>query len=233
VNLFYQPQLAQGILHLDADESRHAVKVLRKKKEDRITITDGKGFFYEAVIDNPNPHQCTFAVNNKIQESPKNFTIHIAISPTKNADRIEWFVEKAVEFGIDEITLLECDHTERQHIKIDRLEKMAISAMKQSLKAKLPTIHALTTFRNLTQNAGAIEKYIAHVDSENPNQLKKLVGRGSSYLVLIGPEGDFSREELTLAESLGFKKISLGPSRLRTETAGLAACHILNLANTP
>ena len=152
MNLFYQPQLAQGILHLDADESRHVVKVLRKKKGDRITITDGKGFFYEAVIDNPDPRQCTFVINNKIQEPPKNFTIHIAISPTKNADRIEWFVEKAVEFGIDEITLLECDHTERQHIKIDRLEKMAISAMKQSLKAKLPFIHSLTSFRNLTQD---------------------------------------------------------------------------------
>ena len=233
MNLFYQPQLAQGILHLDADESRHVVKVLRKKKDDRITITDGKGFFYEALINHPDPRQCTFVINKKIQEPRKNFTIHIAISPTKNADRIEWFVEKAVEFGIDEITLLECDHTERQHVKIDRLEKMAISAMKQSLKAKLPTIHSLTSFRDLTQDSEAVEKYIAHVDSENPNQLKNLVARGSSYLVLIGPEGDFSREELTLAEHLGFKKISLGPSRLRTETAGLAACHILNLANTP
>ena len=169
----------------------------------------------------------------KFTNHSKNFTIHIAISPTKNADRIEWFVEKAVEFGIDEITLLECDHTERQHINIDRLEKVAISAMKQSLKAKLPSIHSLTSFRNLTHDAKALEKYIAHVDSENPIQLKNLVARGSSYLVLIGPEGDFSREELTLAKSLGFKKISLGPSRLRTETAGLAACHILNLANTP
>ena len=175
MNLFYQPQLAQGILHLDADESRHVVKVLRKKQGDRITLTDGKGFFYEATINHPDPRQCTFAINKKIQEPPKNFTIHIAISPTKNADRIEWFVEKAVEFGIDEITLLECDHTERQHIKIDRLEKMAISAMKQSLKAKLPTIHSLTSFRNLTQDAEAVEKYIAHVDNENPNQLKNLV----------------------------------------------------------
>jgi 16S rRNA (uracil1498-N3)-methyltransferase len=233
VNLFYQPQLAQGILNLDADESRHVVKVLRKKQGDTITLTDGKGFLYAATITHPDPRQCTFAINKKIQEPPKNFIIHIAISPTKNADRIEWFVEKAVEIGIDEITLLECDHTERQHIKIDRLEKMAISAMKQSLKAKLPLIHSLTSFRNLTQNAEALEKYIAHVDIENPNQLKNLVTRGSSYLVLIGPEGDFSVEELTLAESLGFKKISLGPSRLRTETAGLAACHILNLANTP
>jgi 16S rRNA (uracil1498-N3)-methyltransferase len=233
VNLFYQPQLPQGILHLDADESRHVVKVLRKKHGDSINLTDGKGFFYEATINQPDPRQCTFVVEKKIHESTKNFSIHIAISPTKNADRIEWFVEKAVEFGIDEITLLECDRTERQHMKIDRLEKMAISAMKQSLKAKLPVIYPLTSFRNFVQITKAREKYIAHVDNSNPNQLKNLVTPASSYLVLIGPEGDFSNEELTLAENLGFKKISLGSSRLRTETAGLAACHVLNLANTP
>ena len=232
MNLFYQPLLAQGILHLDADESRHVVKVLRKKQGDRVTLTDGKGFFYEATIDHPDSRECTFVISKKFQERPRNFIIHIAISPTKNADRMEWFVEKAVELGIDEITLLECDHTERQHLKIDRLEKMAISAMKQSLKAKLPAIHPLTRFRDLIQAASSVEKYIAHVDNENPNHLKHLIAPGSSYLVLIGPEGDFSNEEVKLAENHGFKKISLGPSRLRTETAGLAACHILNLANT-
>jgi len=233
VNLFYQPLLAQGILRLDADESRHVVKVLRKKQGDRISLTDGSGFFYEATINDPDPGECTFVINKKFQEPAKNFIIHIAISPTKNADRIEWFVEKTVELGIDEITLLECDHTERQRLKIDRLEKMAISAMKQSLKARLPLIHPLTSFRKIIQTTASVEKYIAHVDNENPNQLKNLIAAGSSYLVLIGPEGDFSDEELTLAENQGFKKISLGPSRLRTETAGLAACHILNLANTP
>lgn len=233
MNLFYQPQLPQGILQLDPDESRHVVKVLRKKHGDPINLTDGKGFFYEATINQPDPRQCTFVVVKKIHEPTKNFTIHIAISPTKNADRIEWFVEKAVEFGIDEITLLNCDRTERQHLKIDRLEKMAISAMKQSLKAKLPIIYPLTSFKDLVQGTKSVEKYIAYVDNNNPNQLKNLVAPASSYIVLIGPEGDFSNEELTLAENQGFKKIGLGPSRLRTETAGIAACHILNLANTP
>ena len=233
MNLFYQPQLPQGILHLDSDESRHVVKVLRKKQGDPIRLTDGKGIFYEVTITDPDSHRCAFAIQKKISAPPRNFLIHIAISPTKNADRIEWFVEKAVEFGIDEITLIECDHTERQHLKVERLEKMAISAMKQSLKAKLPVIHPLTNFRNVILAADAKQKFIAHVDSENPNQLKNLVTPGSSYLVLIGPEGDFSEEELTLAEARAFKKVSLGPSRLRTETAGLAACHILNLANTP
>ena len=233
VNLFDQPQLPQGILHLNAEESRHVVKVLRKKKGDAIMLTDGRGFFYEAIINDPDPHHCIFSTRNKVEEPHKNFSIHIAISPTKNADRIEWFVEKAVELGIDEITLMACEHTERQHLKLERLEKMAISAMKQSLKARLPIVHPLTDFRNVVESASATEKYIAHVDNDNPHQLKNFVSPGSTYLVLIGPEGDFSNEELTLAATMGFKKVGLGHSRLRTETAGLAACHILNLANTP
>jgi 16S rRNA (uracil1498-N3)-methyltransferase len=233
VNLFYQPLLSQGTTYLDAEESRHVVKVLRKKQGDRITVTDGNGFFYDVTITNADPRQCAFDINAKTQEHSKNFSIHIAISPTKNSDRIEWFVEKAVEFGIDEITLIECDHTERQHLKIERLQKMAVSAMKQSLKAKLPEIHPLIPFQELVQTTRVKEKYIAHVDNDNPNQLKNFVTPGSSYLVLIGPEGDFSPEEISVAGSHGFKKISLGPSRLRTETAGIAACHILNLANTP
>lgn len=233
MNLFYQPLVAEGILHLDADESRHVVKVLRKKKNDVIRLTDGKGFFYEAIISNPDAHRCTFEVQKKDQEVNRAFRIHVAISPTKNADRIEWFVEKAVEFGVDEITLVECDHTERQHVKVERLEKMAVSAMKQSLRATLPVIHPLTNFRNVILTAAASEKFIAHVDHKNENHLLKAANPGTSYIILIGPEGDFSEEELHLAAARGFTKVSLGPTRLRTETAGLAACHILNLANTP
>jgi len=232
VNLFYQPLLPEGIFYLDPDESRHVVKVLRKKKNDLIRITDGKGSFYEASITHPDSHQCTFDVRKKFAEPKKDFTIHIAISPTKNADRIEWFVEKAVELGIDEITFIECEHTERQHLKMERLEKMAISAMKQSLKASLPLINPPANFRNIIIASHTSEKYIAYVDNDNPSHLKNLVKPGSSYLVLIGPEGDFSEEELILAEARGFNKVSLGPGRLRTETAGMAACHILNLANT-
>ena len=233
MNLFYQPEVSHGILHLDEDESRHVIKVLRKKQGDLINLTDGRGFFYEATINQPDPRQCSFTIDKKIQEPQKDFRIHIAISPTKNADRIEWFVEKAVELGIDEITLLECDRAERQRLKIDRLVKMAISAMKQSLKATLPLIHPLTSFTSVAQAAHTKQKYIAYVDSHNPHLLKNLVSPGSEYLVMIGPEGDFTHEELTFAENLEFKKVSLGTSRLRTETAGLAACHILNLANTP
>ena len=233
MNLFYQPLIPQGALHLDPDESRHAIKVLRKRNGDLIRVTDGKGVFYEGIITDADAHQCTFDIHTTVPDREKNFRIHICISPTKNADRIEWFVEKAVEFGVDEITLLQCDHTERQHLKVERLNKTAVSAMKQSLKAKLPIIHPITDFRNVLISTNDEQKYIAHVDERNQQHLQQFVERGHSYLVLIGPEGDFSADELTLADAHGFKKVSLGPSRLRTETAGIAACHILNLANTP
>lgn len=233
MNLFYQPLIPQGALHLDQDESRHAVKVLRKRNGDVIKLTDGKGFFYEGIITDADPHECSFEIRSSLPIHKNNFKIHIAISPTKNADRIEWFVEKAVEIGIDEITFLQCDHTERQHIKVDRLRKTAVSAMKQSLKAWLPAIHPAIAFKDFVSAKTDQEKYIAYVDEQNPHYLQRLVKPDLSYLVLIGPEGDFSADELAIADSHGFKKVSLGHARLRTETAGLAACHILNLANTP
>jgi 16S rRNA (uracil1498-N3)-methyltransferase len=232
VNLFYQPLIPHGALHLDPDESRHAVKVLRKRNGDFIRLTDGNGLFYEGVITDADPHQCAFEIRDTISEQPRTFKVHIAISPTKNADRIEWFVEKAVELGIDEITLLQCDHSERQNFKTERLVRTAIGAMKQSLKARLPVIHPTIPFRNIVHGFDDSQKYIAYVDEHNRHHLQNIVKPGQSYLVLIGPEGDFSLEELTLAQANGFIKVSLGPSRLRTETAGLAACHILNLANT-
>lgn len=231
MNLFFEPGIPQGIRFLDENESHHAAKVLRKTRGDQIRITDGKGCFYDAVIVNPDARKCTFDIDAKHNEPLPGYSIHIAISPTKNADRIEWFVEKAVEIGIREITPVACDHTERRHIKSDRLEKVATSAMKQSLKAFLPIVHPLCPLRDFIKSVSADQKFIAHVDNENKDHLKNVIKAGTSYVVLIGPEGDFSNEELTLAQSCEFKKVSLGPSRLRTETAGLVACHILNLAN--
>ena len=233
MNLFYQPQIPSGVFFLDPDESRHAVKVLRKKKGDTIRITDGQGLFYDAIITKPDAHECAFEINNRIADTSRKFRIHIAISPTKNIDRIEWFLEKSVELGIDDITLMACAHTERQNVKYDRLRKMAVSAMKQSLKATLPELHPLTSFENVVKAARDVEKFIAYVDNQNTIHLKNVATPGSNSLVLIGPEGDFSTDELLLAETHGYKKVSLGSSRLRTETAGLAACLILNLANTP
>lgn len=232
MNLFYQPLITEGVLHLDADESRHCIKVLRKRSGEEIRITDGKGFFYEARITKTDDRQCTFQIDKKIKEPARNFTIHIAISPTKNADRIEWFVEKAVEIGIDSITLLTCERTERTFIKTERLEKLAVGAMKQSIKYTLPVINGVTSFSALVKTQTSSSRFIAFVDHLNPHHLKDSIQPASDYLLLIGPEGDFTPDELSLAMLHDFKKVSLGPHRLRTETAGLAACHILNLINS-
>ena len=230
--LFYQPGIPQGTLYLDSDESRHCVKVLRKKAGDTITVTDGQGYFYDAVIAKADPAQCSFEVRDKTPAPEKEYFIHVAISPTKNAERIEWFVEKATELGVDRITLMDCKNTERSFIKTDRLNKVAISAMKQSLKANLPAISDhLLQFTEVVETCQEEERYIAYVDTANTLHLKDAIKPAKSYCVLIGPEGDFSPEELKAALQYDFKKVSLGPSRLRTETAGVAACHILNLGN--
>ncbi len=230
MNLFYQPRIREGVNHLDADESRHCTRVLRKRAGDTIRLTDGLGSFYDAVIEDDSSRECRFRITATHEVQPPPCTIHIAVAPTKNADRIEWFVEKSTEFGIDRITLLSCQHSERTFIKTDRLEKVALSAMKQSLKAYLPVITPLTPFNELVQSADEANRFIAHVDEGNPLHLQEAARHlKGSHLVLIGPEGDFSTEELRLATSAGFVKVSLGGSRLRTETAALAACHILNL----
>lgn len=230
MNLFYQPLIEEGIRFLDEEESRHCVKVLRKRPGESIHLTDGKGFFYEGVITKADASQCIFDINSQTREKEKDFRIHIAISPTKNADRIEWFIEKSVEIGIDHITLLECKNTERSHIKAERLKKVAVSAMKQSGRATLPQVSGMTGFNDII-STDCHQKFIAYVDHANPLHLLNAAQPKKNYLVLVGPEGDFSKEELLLAGKAGFTKVSLGDSRLRTETAGIAACHILNLVN--
>lgn len=232
LNLFYQPLIPEGIHHLDEFESRHLIKVLRKKPGDQIHVTDGKGTLYHATIDNADPRSCTFRIRQTEVSSPRPFRIHIAISPLKNAERIEWFVEKATEFKIEEITLINCDRTEKHHYKTDRLHKIAVSAMKQSLNFRLPIINGPVDLDLFIPNRNEQAKFIAHVDSKNDQDLIKVAKADESYLILIGPEGDFTDAEVSKCLQAGFKKVSLGPSRLRTETAGIAACHILNLVNT-
>ena len=229
MNLFYQPLIPEGILYLDSDESKHCIKVLRKISGDELTITDGKGNFYDAIITKADPRQCAFEILSKTIESVRNYNIHIAISPTKNSDRIEWFVEKAVELGVDTISFIACKNTERPYLKLERLEKVAVSAMKQSLKASIPVLQGLVNVSDVIKKSEEDFKFIAYVDHSNPDQLKNLIKPASSYITLIGPEGDFTSSELDLALAHGFQKVSLGTSRLRTETAGLAACHTLNL----
>lgn len=230
-NLFYQPGIQYGSHFLDPEESRHATKVLRRKAGDIIHITDGKGVLYTCKITDAKPDKCAFAIEFSEQEKAKGFSIHIAIAPTKNPDRIEWFVEKSIEIGVDEISFIECDNSERTSVKLERIEKLAISAMKQSLKFTLPKIHSIRPLQGFIKVDNSGRKFIAYVDSANPDELFKVAQPNDRYTILIGPEGDFSPAELELALQNDYKKVALGPSRLRTETAGLAACHTLNLIN--
>ncbi len=155
----------------------------------------------------------------------------MAVAPTKNQDRLEWFVEKAIEFGVDEISFLRCEHSERTSIKQDRIDRIAVSAMKQSGRATLPVFNLLTDFKTFVETKSGTQRFIAYVDQENPDHLFQLATKQKNYTVLIGPEGDFSEAEIALASVNGFQKVSLGNHRLRTETAAIAACQILHLVN--
>jgi 16S rRNA (uracil1498-N3)-methyltransferase len=231
-NLFYQPEISNGLFFLDHDESKHCARVLRKRPGEVIQVTDGKGTCYAVSLTDVDQHKCSFTIQSKkIQERP-NYSIHLAISPTKNADRMEWMVEKCVEVGVDTITFIQCRNTERKVFKTDRVERIALSAMKQSQRYFMPTIEPLLPFKEFTnQQQDHTEKFIAYVDRTNPNHLFHSAIPGQHYVILIGPEGDFTEEELRLAKASGFKKVSLGRYRLRTETAGLTACQILNLVH--
>ncbi|MBX2966541.1 MAG: 16S rRNA (uracil(1498)-N(3))-methyltransferase [Cyclobacteriaceae bacterium] len=231
--LFYQPNLATGIDYLGEEESKHCIKVLRKKSGEPFLLTDGKGYYYEATIKEANPKRCTFLVNRKYPEPVHDFNIHLAISPTKNPDRLEWMVEKCVEVGIDAITFIHCENTERPWLKTERLKKVALSAMKQSQRATLPVLSELVPLQEFFKSLpGNTQRFIAHVDASNPDHLVRKVGKGHNYIVLVGPEGDFSPSELEYSQQFDFLKVSLGKNRLRTETAGLFACTVLNLVNS-
>jgi len=230
MNLFYAPDIEETPF-LPEDESQHTVKVLRMKPGERIHVIDGAGGLYEAEITNIHPKHCEVKIIQKTAEYGKrNHYLHIAIAPTKNMERMEWFVEKAVEIGIDEITPLACRFSERKVLNTARLQKIILSAAKQSLKAYLPKLNEMTDFRAVAGAAGG-NKYMAHCHEGEKTLLQNACRQGSPALVLIGPEGDFSREEIALATGNGFQPVSLGSSRLRTETAGIVACHTVNLLN--
>ena len=217
-------------MELPQEEAGHCIRVLRMKEGDRLRLTDGKGAFYDAVISAVSGKRCMVHVEKKEPQVPLwNGYIHIAVAPTKLMERNEWFVEKAVEIGVDEITFLKTDHSERDVIKMDRIGKIAVSAMKQSQKATLPVLNGMTGFRSFIERGFEGDKFIAHCEPGSKVLLQDAVVPGHDSLVLIGPEGDFSPAEIDLALKAGFKPISLGPSRLRTETAALVAVHIMNL----
>lgn len=232
MHIFYTPEITGNSFVLDEPESKHAIKVLRLEPGDIVTLVDGRGGFYTAEIADPNPKRCSVKIiESKFSYGLTNFEVHIAIAPTKNIERLEWFLEKATEIGLNSVTPLLCRYSERKEIKHDRLEKVMISAMKQSLKAYLPALGGLTKFSELVNRPFSGQKFIAHCDDQHRDLLKNLVAPNQKYLILIGPEGDFSSEEIEMALHAGFRPVSLGESRLRTETAGVVACHTFNLLN--
>lgn len=232
MQLFYVPEITENEILLDEVESKHAIRVLRLKTGEKVQVVDGKGGFYTAEIIDTNPKKSRLRIiEAKKNHGKSDFYLHIAIAPTKNNDRFEWFLEKATEIGIDEITPLICEHSERKTIKPDRLEKIVVSAMKQSLKTWLPKLNPMVSLHEFIKRNDTPIKFIAHCNEGTKPHLKNEVEKGKNILVLIGPEGDFSPEEVNLARMNGFREISLGNSRLRTETAGIVACHIVNLIN--
>ena len=229
MQLFYDSDFdtTDELIQVGAEESRHIAKVLRKQIGDNVYITNGKGLLVEGILTNNHPKKCEIEVLKREQsDSPKSY-LHIAIAPTKANDRFEWFLEKSTEIGIQEITPLLCDHSERKVIKWERYQKVLLSAMKQSLNTFLPKLNDLTTFSDFVDSPLNTNKLIAHCENEPKAPLSKCVL--SKNTILIGPEGDFSADEIQLAHSKDFKAVSLSDSRLRTETAGLVACHTINL----
>ena len=236
MHLFYTPELSAEMpdFILNEEESKHCIKVLRLSAADKIVLVDGRGNWCEAQIIDPHPKRCVVHINKRLVDyGKKNFHLHMAISPTKNIDRFEWFLEKSTEIGIDEITPIICQQSERKIIKHDRSERVIIAAMKQSLKAFLPQLNPLITFKDfIAKHKNFVgEKYLAHCHDKAINALKDTYTREKDVLILIGPEGDFSLEEIQLAQKEAYQEISLGDSRLRTETAGIVACHTIGLLN--
>ena len=231
MTVLYAPHIATNPV-LPEDESVHAIRVLRLHKGDEIWITDGTGFLYRAIISNPHPVHCEVKIITAHQQPPLwPVQIHLAIAPPKHIDRMEWFVEKATEIGIDAITCLNCRFSERREIKIARLEKILISAMKQSQKARLPRLTGITSFQDFINQPFNGSTFIAHCREGEKPLLQQIYRSGDNACILIGPEGDFSPEEISLAIQRGFQPVTLGKSRLRTETAAIAACHTVHLFN--
>jgi 16S rRNA (uracil1498-N3)-methyltransferase len=230
MNIFFEPHIKQNLC-LNEEESRHAVKVLRLSAGDLLNIVDGQGGFYTCKVKNTQGKKCELVIIEEKQHfGIKDFYVHLIIAPTKNMDRMEWMLEKCVEIGIDEISFIQTRYSERKEIKTQRLEKIAIGAMKQSQKAYLPKINEMISWKEFLKNdLPESQKVIAHLEQGERKLIQHFAKPKGKYAVLIGPEGDFSPDEIKQALEKGFQPVTLGNSRLRTETAGLVACHTLNI----
>lgn len=235
MQLFYNPNISENSkeISFDKEESKHIVKVLRMKDGDVFKITNGKGSFFDAEIINANPKSCVVKIISEEKQPPLPYQLHLAVAPTKLNDRYEWFLEKATEIGVSEITPIICERSERKTIKPERYEKILQSAIKQSLKAYLPILNEAVSFKDFIDNINTSEdlKFIAHCEETDKKSLKSVLLPNQKITILIGPEGDFSSEEITLAKQNNFTPVSLGKSRLRTETAAVVACHSVAFVN--
>ncbi|MCK9612649.1 MAG: 16S rRNA (uracil(1498)-N(3))-methyltransferase [Bacteroidales bacterium] len=232
MHLFYETDLSPESIQLSPEEAKHC-RSLRIKKGDIVYLTDGYGNLCKTEITADERYNFHVRILHRQKEyNRRTFNIHIAISPTKNPDRMEWFLEKVTEIGIDEITPILCEHTEKTHVNTERFRKIIISAMKQSFSAYLPKLNSKTTFRDFVEKAGENQKFIAYCGGKASLHLNSGYKKNQNVRILIGPEGDFTAEEVAFAEKNGFVLITLGKNRLRTETAGIMACSIINIMNT-
>lgn len=234
MNLFYIPDLQPDDItaFFPEEESIHSARVLRLKEGTRVMITNGNGWMFEATISVSHPKR-TEAIVESRNYCPRNktFQLHLAVAPTKNMNRYEWFLEKACEIGVDEITPLVTFHSERQKLNLQRMERVLIAAMKQSQTATLPRLNPVCEIAPFAKQYDASQKFVAWCGEKTQGELFDLSDKGCSIIVMIGPEGDFSEEEITMLESESYIPVSMGTSRLRTETAGVVACHTINLKN--
>jgi len=233
MQLFYTNNVSEGTAAFSREESGHCLRVLRMHRGDTVHFTDGAGNIYEGIITEDDPLNMKASVTGVKKDAGKRlYRLHVAISPLKNDDRLEWFIEKAVELGIDEITPLICSRTEKKRIRKERLEGLILSAMKQSVKAFLPRLNEPLQFTEFIEKEHYETLLIACCDTQQKRKaINTAAGRGEDVLIMIGPEGDFTPEEVTLAIKSGFTPVHIGPSRLRTETAGVAACCSVYLTN--
>ncbi len=230
--LFYTNKIDGDWAVLEEAEARHCVQVLRMKEGDAIQFVDGKGNWYTGRLTTLHKKECRIGIEQrKLQAPATKVDLHLAVAPTKSIDRFEWFLEKATEMGISQITPLLCRRSERKRIRAERLERILVAAMKQSLKAQLPVLHPLQKLGDFLSKVDSQQKFIAHCNPDQKKLLKDIYIAGKSVCILVGPEGDFTEEEVCAAQQLGFDSISLGEARLRTETAAMVACHSINFMN--
>lgn len=233
MQLFYNPDIQEAteLFTFDKEESKHIVKVLRKSVGDVLKITNGKGWQFDAEITNADIKKCQVKISNAEKQPKRNYNLNIAIAPTKMNDRFEWFLEKATEIGVDSITPILCEHSERKVIKLERFEKIMQSAMKQSLQCYLPKLNQLTPFSSFISKSHSGQLYIAHCEETDKKSLKTELKPKQDITILIGPEGDFSVKEIETALQHNFIPVTLGNTRLRTETAAIVACHSVAFLN--